>query len=173
MYKERLSILLFKFKIISIAILLLLFLQSCGFQPLYRVDSLSGFIIEKPENSSKNHNSIYKELNEVFVPNNGNNNFIVSFEVDEQYEDIDVREDEKVLRKNIVITVKFNIRKEKLNRIIFSGESLISSAFNRVAEPYSNYVNEQDTRERIILLIAKDIQRQLILFKNKKKYDEG
>ena len=82
MYKERLSILLFKFKIISIAILLLLFLQSCGFQPLYRVDSLSGFIIEKPENSSKNHNSIYKELNGVFVPNNGNNNFIVSFEVD-------------------------------------------------------------------------------------------
>ena len=60
-----------------------------------------------------------------------------------------------------------------LNKIIFSGESLISSAFNRVAEPYSNYINEQDTRERIILLIAKDIKRQLILFKNKKKYNEG
>ena len=116
---------------------------------------------------------IYKELNKIFVPNNDNDNLIVSFEVDEQYEDIDVREDEKVLRKNIVITVKFNIKREKLGKIIFSGESLISSAFNRVAEPYSNYVNEQDTRERIILLITKDIQRQLILFKNKKKYNEG
>ena len=173
MFRERLSILLFKFKIISLPILLLLLLQSCGFQPLYRVDSLSGFIIEKPENSSKNHTSIYKELNKVFVPNNDNDNLIFSFEVDEQYEDIDVREDEKVLRKNIVITVKFYIRREKLDKIIFSGETLISSAFNRVAEPYSNYVNEQDTRERIILLITKDIQRQLILFKNKKKYNEG
>ena len=72
--------------------------------------------------------------------------------------------------KNVNISA---VPKEKLNRIIFSGESLISSAFNRVAEPYSNYVNEQDTRERIILLIVKDIQRQLILFKNKKKYNEG
>ena len=173
MYREGLSILLFKLKIISLTIPLLLFLQSCGFQPLYKVDSLSGFIIEKPENSSKNHTSIYNKLNSIFVPNSSNDNLIVSFEVDEQYEDIDVREDEKVLRKNIVITVKFNIRREKLNKIIFSGESLISSAFNRVAEPYSNYINEQDTRERIILLIAKDIQRQLILFKNRKKYNEG
>ena len=173
MYREGLSILLFKLKIISLTIPLLLFLQSCGFQPLYKVDSLSGFIIAKPENSSKNHTSIYNKLNSIFVPNSSNDNLIVSFEVDEQYEDIDVREDEKVLRKNIVITVKFNIRREKLNKIIFSGESLISSAFNRVAEPYSNYVNEKDTRERIILLIAKDIQRQLILFKNRKKYNEG
>ena len=85
---------------------------------------MSGFKIEKPENSSKNHNSIYKELNEVFVPNNGNNNFIVSFEVDEQYEDIDVREDEKVLRKNIVITVKFNIRKEKF-KVILDNQELV------------------------------------------------
>ena len=173
MYREGLSILLFKLKIISLTIPLLLFLQSCGFQPLYKVDSLSGFIIEKPENSSKNYTSIYNKLSSIFAPNSSNDNLIVSFEVDEQYEDIDVREDEKVLRKNIVITVKFNIRREKLNKIIFSGESLISSAFNRVAEPYSNYVNEQDTRERIILLIAKDIQRQLILFKNRKKYNEG
>ena len=173
MYREGLSILLFKLKIISLTIPLLLFLQSCGFQPLYKVDSLSGFIIEKPENSSKNHTSIYNKLNSIFVPNSSNDNLIVSFEADEQYEDIDVREDEKVLRKNIVINVKFNIRREKLDKIIFSGESLISSAFNRVAEPYSNYVNEQDTRERIILLITKDIQRQLILFKNRKKYNEG
>ena len=163
---------LFKLKIITTALALLLILQSCGFQPLYRVDSLSGFIIEKPETPSKNHSSIYKELNKIFSPNN-NNNFIVSFEVDEQYEDIDVREDEKVLRKNIVIIVRFSIRKENLNEILFSGESLISSAFNRVAEPYSNYINEKDSRERIILLIVKDIQRQLILFKNKEKHNEG
>jgi len=78
-----------------------------------------------------------------------------------------------VLRKNIVIAVKFNIKQEKSGKIIFSGESLISSAFNRVAEPYANYINDQDTRKRIILLISKDIQRQLILFKNKKKYNEG
>jgi len=34
-----------------------------------------------------------------------------------------------------------------------------------VAEPYANFVNEQDTRDRILLLVIQDIKRQLALFK--------
>ena len=55
--------------------------------------------------------------------------------------------------------------KENNDKEVFSGESLISSAYNRVAEPYANYVNEQDTRNRILILIVQDIRRQLALFR--------
>ena len=85
--------------------------------------------------------------------------------VDEKFEDIDIREDEKVLRKNIVISVKFSIKRENDDEEIFSGESQISSAYNRVAEPYANFVNEKDTKDRVLLLIIQDIKRQLALFK--------
>ena len=147
-----------------IILLFVFFLQSCGFQPLYNIESLSGFIVNEPNNKSESSLIIYKGLNEALKSLSTSNNFIISFTIDEQFEDIDIREDEKVLRKNIVISVKFSIKKENEEEV-FTGESLISSAYNRVAEPYANFVNEQDTRDRILLLVIQDIKRQLALFK--------
>ena len=106
-----------------------------------------------------------RDVNDALKPLSTSNNFIISFTIDEQFEDIDIREDEKVLRKNIAISVKFSIKKEIDEEEIFTGESLISSAYNRVAEPYANFVAEQDTRDRILLLVIQDIKRQLALFK--------
>ena len=129
------------------------------------MESLSGFIINEPSDKSKSSVIIYKGLDDALKPISTSDNFIINFSIDEQFEDIDIREDEKVLRKNIAISVKFSIKKEIDEEEIFTGESLISSAYNRVAEPYANFVNEQDTRDRILLLIIQDIKRQLALFK--------
>ena len=131
------------------------------------MESLSGFIINEPSDKSKSSVIIYKGLDDALKPISTTDNFIINFSIDEQFEDIDIREDEKVLRKNIVISVKFSIKREneEEEEEIFIGESLISSAYNRVAEPYANFVNEQDTRDRILLLIIQDIKRQLALFK--------
>ena len=150
-----------------IIILFVFFLQSCGFQPLYNIESLSGFIVNEPNNRSESSLIIYRGLDEALKPLSSSNNFIISFTIDEQFEDIDIREDEKVLRKNIVISVKFSIKREneEEEEEIFIGESLISSAYNRVAEPYANFVNEQDTRNRILILVIQDIKTQLALFK--------
>ncbi len=131
------------------------------------MESLSGFIINEPSDKSKSSVIIYKGLDDALKPISTSDNFIINFSIDEQFEDIDIREDEKVLRKNIVISVKFSIKREneEEEEEIFIGEFRISSAYNRVAEPYANFVNEQDTRDRILLLIIQDIKRQLALFK--------
>ena len=157
---------LYKIIKINLALVIILIVTSCGFQPLYKVNSLSGFIIEEPKKLDENTSMVFSELDRAFYKNDGGNNYIINFTIDEQFEDIDVREDEKVLRKNIVMTVNFTIREQGKKEILYSGESIVSSAFNRVAEPYSNYVSENDTKERITLLLAKDLQRQFILFKN-------
>ena len=148
-----------------IIILFVFFLQSCGFTPLYNIESLSGFIVNEPNDKSKSSQTIYNGLDRTLNSISSSENFVIDFAVDEQFEDIDIREDEKVLRKNIVISVKFSIKREGDEEEIFSGESLISSAYNRVAEPYANFVNEKDTKNRILLLIIQDIKRQLALFK--------
>ena len=152
-------------KNIIVLLFFVFFLQSCGFQPLYNMESLSGFIINEPSDKSKSSVIIYKGLDDALKPISTSDNFIINFSIDEQFEDIDIREDEKVLRKNIVISVKFSIKRENDEEEIFSGESQISSAYNRVAEPYANFVNEKDTKNRILLLIIQDIKRQLALFK--------
>jgi len=140
-------------------------LTACGFQPLYNDDSLSGFVVNTPTDQNESSKIIYKSLTNILRSSDTSENYIINFIIDEQLEDIDIREDEKVLRKNIVISVKFYVKKEKDDKEVFSGESLISSAYNRVAEPYANYVNEQDTRNRILILIVQDIRRQLALFR--------
>ena len=152
-------------KNIIVLLFFVFFLQSCGFQPLYNMESLSGFIINEPSDKSKSSVIIYKGLDDALKPISTSDNFIINFSIDEQFEDIDIREDEKVLRKNIVISVKFSIKRENDEEEIFSGESQISSAYNRVAEPYANFVNEKDTKDRVLLLIIQDIKRQLALFK--------
>ena len=129
------------------------------------MESLSGFIVNEPSDKSESSIIVYKGLDGALKSISTSDNFIINFTIDEQFEDIDIREDEKVLRKNIVISVKFSIKRESDEEEIFIGESLISSAYNRVAEPYANFVNEQDTRDRILLLVIQDIKRQLALFK--------
>jgi len=158
--------LLYKVLKINLSLVIILIVTSCGFQPLYKVNSLSGFIIEEPKKLDESTSIVFTELDRAFYKNDNGNNYIINFMVDEQFEDIDVREDEKVLRKNIVMTVSFTIQEQGKKEILYSGESIVSSAFNRVAEPYSNYVSENDTKERIALLLAQDLQRQFILFKN-------
>ena len=157
---------LYKIIKINLTLVIILIVTSCGFQPLYKVDSLSGFIIEEPKKLDEKTSMVFAELDRAFYKNDDGNNYIINFTIDEQFEDIDVREDEKVLRKNIVMTVNFTIREQGKKEILYSGESIVSSAFNRVAEPYSNYVSENDAKERIALLLAQDLQRQFILFKN-------
>ena len=163
------------FLILSFNRLVILFfsvvmLASCGFQPLYDNNSLSGFVVNAPSVQNESSRIIYKGLTNLLSSSATSENYIIDFVIDEQSEDIDIREDEKVLRKNIVISVKFYVKKEKDEEEVFRGESLISSAYNRVAEPYANYVNEQDTRSRILILIVQDMRRQLALFrKNQKK----
>ena len=153
------------FNKLVILIIGIFMLTACGFQPLYKNNSLSGFVVNAPSDQNESSKIIYEGLTNILSSSDTSENYIIDFIVDEQSEDIDIREDEKVLRKNIVISVKFYVKKEKDDKEVFSGESLISSAYNRVAEPYANYVNEQDTRDRILILIVQDIRRQLALFK--------
>ena len=111
---------------------------------------------------------IYEGLRESLNESTTKINYIIDFYVNEQSEDIDIREDEKVLRKNLAVSVVFTIKEKNSGKEIFSGESLISSAYNRVAEPYSNYISEHDTRRRILGSVISDIKRQLALFKSNK-----
>ena len=146
--------------------LLVIFLNACGFKPLYNYESLDGFIVNTPENKTENSMIIYEGLRRSLNVSTTKKNYIIDFYVNEQSEDIDIREDEKVLRKNLAISVVFTIKEKNSEKEIFSGESLISSAYNRVAEPYSNYISEQDTRSRILASVVGDIKRQLALFKS-------
>lgn len=146
---------------------LLFVLVGCAFEPLYKSESFSDFHIKRPDVQVMNTDLVYKELKRFFNNEDVNARFVVTFIIDEQYEDIDVREDEKVLRKNITNKLDFSVTDNITQKVVFSSQSLVSSAFNRVAEPYANYVAESNTKKQISILLAEDIQKQLLLFKGR------
>ena len=64
--------------------------------------------------------------------------------------------------------VIFYIKNIEKDEIVFTGESIVSTAFNRIAEPYSNEVAKRDSEDRLSYSAAQDIRNQIVLF-NKEK----
>ena len=85
--------------------------------------------------------------------------------LEKRYDDIDIREDEKVTRMGVSNKVIFYLKDKKTEEVIFTGESIASNAFNRISEPYSNEIAKRDSEDRLAYSIAEDIRNQIVLFK--------
>ncbi len=64
---------LYKIIKINLALVIILIVTSCGFQPLYKVNSLSGFIIEEPKKLDENTSIVFAELDRAFYKNDNGN----------------------------------------------------------------------------------------------------
>jgi hypothetical protein len=149
-------------------IFLAFILPSCSFSPLYKNSLLSEVSFVEPNKSNEDLHNIYMKLRRLFFTNTSSKNiYIVTLSLEKRYDDIDIREDEKVTRMGVSNKVTFYLKDKETEDILFVGESIISSAFNRVAEPYANDIAKKDTEERLATSVAQDIRNQIILFSNK------
>jgi len=148
---------------------LLVISSGCSFSPLYNNQSLSSIVFLEPKKSNKDLHNIYMNLDRLFFTNNASEKkYIVSLSLEKRFDDIDVREDEKVTRMGISKKVIFTLSEIKTKKIIFSGESSASIAFNRIAEPYSNEVAKIDSENRLAYSLAQDIRNQIVMLKEQK-----
>jgi len=90
--------------------------------------------------------------------------YAVTLSLEKRYDDIDIREDEKVTRMGVSNKVTFYLKDKETGEIIFIGESNVSGAFNRVAEPYANEIAKNDIENRLAASVAQDIRNQIVLF---------
>ena len=102
-----------------------------------------------------------------FINSRSERKYLVTLSLEKRYDDIDIREDEKVTRMGVSNKVIFYLKDKKTKAILFMGESIASGAFNRIAEPYANDIAKKDTEDRLATSVAQDIRNQIILFNNK------
>ena len=146
------------------------FSLSCTFERLYSEKFLLEYEIIEPSKSNKELHEIFRNLNNLTSINkSGDNQYTVELESQNRFDDIDVREDEKVLRAGVSTTVIFKIREKNSNKILFTGQSIGSNAFNRISEPYSNETAKNDAVSKLSMTIAYDIRNQLALYSKKFK----
>jgi len=151
------------------------FSLSCTFEPLYSEKSLLEYEIIEPSKSNKELHEIYRNLNNLASINESDDSqYTVELEAQSRFDDIDVREDEKVMRMGVSTTVIFKIREKNSDKILFTGQSIGSNAFNRISEPYSNEIAKNDAVSKLSMTIAYDIRNQLALYSKKfKKWKEN
>ena len=99
-----------------------------------------------------------------FINKESEKKYTVTMSLEKRYDDIDVREDEKVTRMGVSNRVIFYLKDKETEEVIFTGESIASTAFNRVSEPYSNEIAKRDSEERLAYSIAQNIRNQIVLF---------
>ena len=146
------------------------FSLSCTFEPLYSEKFLLEYEMIEPSKSNKELHEIYRNLNNLTsIGENDDNQFTVELEAQSRFDDIDVREDEKVMRMGVSTTVIFKIREKNSDKILFTSQSIGSNAFNRISEPYSNEVAKNDAVSKLSMTIAYDIRNQLALYSKKFK----
>ena len=146
------------------------FSSSCTFEPLYSEKFFVEYKIIEPSKNNRELHEIYRNLNNLISSNSKNENlFTVELTSQNRFDDIDVREDEKVTRMGVSTTVIFKIREEDSDKVIFTGQSIGSNAFNRIAEPYSNEVAKNDAISKLSTSIAYDIRNQLALYSKRIK----
>ena len=146
------------------------FSSACTFEPLYSEKFFVEYKIIEPSKNNRELHEIYRNLNNLISSNSKNKNlFTVELTSQNRFDDIDVREDEKVTRMGVSTTVIFKIREEDSDKVIFTGQSIGSNAFNRIAEPYSNEVAKNDAISKLSTSIAYDIRNQLALYSKKIK----
>ena len=143
---------------------------SCAFEPLYSEKFLLEYEIIEPSKSNKELHEIYRNLNNLASINESHDSqYTVELEAQSRFDNIDVREDEKVMRMGVSTTVIFKIREKNSDKILFTGQSIGSNAFNRISEPYSNEIAKNDAFSKLSVTIAYDIRNQLALYSKKFK----
>ena len=146
------------------------FSLSCTFEPLYSEKFLLEYEIIEPSKSNKELYEIFRNLNNLTSINESSDNlYTVELVSQSRFDDIDVREDEKVMRVGVSTTVIFKIREKNSDKILFTGQSIGSNAFNRISEPYSNEIAKNDAVSKLSMTIAYDIRNQLALYSKKFK----
>ena len=145
-------------------------LVACAFEPLYSEKILGEYHIIEPNKSNQDLHQIYRSLKRLIFLNNKNENlYTVELDILKRFDDIDIREDEKVTRMGVSTIVYFKIRNKNSDIILFTGKSIGSNAFNRLEEPYSNEIAKNDSVSKLATTIALDIRNQLALFSKKLK----
>ncbi|MFA7431079.1 MAG: LPS assembly lipoprotein LptE [Rhodospirillaceae bacterium] len=65
-------------------------------------------------------------------------------------------------RSSLALTTTFELRRD--GKVLFSGASAYTAAYNMLEEQYATIISERDSRDRAVNQIADDITRRLAVF---------
>ena len=154
----------------AIALLGLVLLSACGFEPLHAPRSGGSVpaalgtvqIANIPDRSGQYlRNYLRDEINPYGVP--GNPQYRLEVALHEQRADIGLRRDDVRTRTNLTLEAEYRLIALADGKVVNQGRSRTLSSFDILINDYANVVSEQEARQQALRQIGADIRTRLAL----------
>ncbi|WP_417452313.1 LPS assembly lipoprotein LptE [Kiloniella sp.] len=151
-------------------------LSACGFQPVYKKNTETGYssnqalqtirISPLPDRPGQIlHNMLRDRMNPLGQPRKPL--YVLKAIIEETEKDLAVRLDNTASRTNLTIAVKYSLVSLASNNIVFSSIARSTNSFDKLDDPYANLVAEDTARSRVLRQVADDMALQLGTYFNK------
>lgn len=146
--------------------IIVFFLSSCGFKPVYKVDNSN--------NNYQLHNIDIEAINTIegaefynqlknILPHGPNAKYqlITNLSFSENYSIIQTNAD--VLRETITVNVNFKLINKSTSEVLISNNFSKLYSYSITFSPYSNLVQKQEILKNLSLMVAEEIRNRIII----------
>lgn len=156
---------------IAAALLCVLLLAACGFEPLYArrtsggttTDQLAAVYVEPIEDRTGQqlYNALRDRMNPQGVPQRPAYRLDVTLE--EQRQELATRPDEFGTRANVTMTAKYRLSRITDGANVFTGQSQITASYNilRAEAMFANLTSENEARTRALNELAQAMSARI------------
>ncbi len=155
------------------AMVALIALAGCGFQPLYATgddgetvteDGLAATRIQPiaGRTGQQLHNLLRDRLNPAGQSTTPD--YVLEVAVSKRITELGIRVDETATRANLTMTARFTLRNAKTKRALLSSKSVSVNSYNILDALYATTVAENDAVKRGLRELANDIRLRLAVY---------
>ena len=146
-----------------------LFLASCGFQPLYGSNSTAEAVLDNiwiDTIANSNGIALRNELVDRFYHQGYPENpaYVLSVSINEKYRNLDIQQDDTTTRAQIVQRAHYQLKDRKTNKIIFEETVRAVNSYNILANQFTTTVTSDEAQKRGIRDLADKIQNRLAIY---------
>ncbi len=152
------------------ALAVIVFLTSCGFKPIYGVDSDEEFrcSLAEIQITALQSNQSYKlknYLEDEFNPNNESREklFNLSVKIEDIISDLLVQQDSTIIAKQHNMNASYVLNEKYTQKIIDSGNIRLTISFNELHSEYATYVIADKSYDNGLKQLAMVIKKRLII----------
>ena len=151
---------------ISVLVCMTMMLMSCGFTPVYKTDT--GDKIIAPElktitvakiNRGVQGVKLKAHLEDIFNPKGVDSwkHYVLSVTLEYRKDPLLIEQNRDINRYNIMMKGHFSLKDKALGKVVYSDVSRLTNGYRVVDSDFATLSSEEDTENRIIAEMAKDI----------------
>lgn len=150
-------------------LLSVLFLASCGFQPLYGQNSTAEAVLDNIWIETINdadgvtlRNALIDRFYRQGYPVNPS--YTLSVDLDESNRDLDIRKNDTTTRAQLILRATYQLKDRETGRVLFTETARAVNSYNILANQFTTTVTQQEARDRSLKDLADKIQNRLAIY---------